>query len=582
MKKIVNHKYSILLVIIILVVANYLSNAFYKKIDLTKEKRYSLSASSIALLKNLKEPVTIQVFLDGEYPASFKKFANATKEFLEACNSYAKGKLKIQYSNPFANLGEAEIANYKDSMLYLYDIPCIENIKTLQTDKSENNTKTAILPGAVVSSGNKSFGVNFVRRAVLDFTNESAMADLFEKIETSLEYKFMDAITKATNASVKTIGYATGNGEPTDSSAVVADIITTLSPKSEASIAYKFGVVNIQDVNTIPTEIQLLLITKPTIAFTEKDKLKIDQYIMHGGNVLWMMDNMYAEFDSLLQSGNQGFIAFDRALNMDDMLYKYGVRINQNLLQDLQSDKIPLVKGNTQVGISKQLVPFSYMPILQGTNHPISKNLDGIRSIFPNTLDTIQVADIAKTILLTSSANAAIIGTPYKVDFSFMQYADDKEKFTKPYVPVAVLLEGNFTSYFANRISKTLQDSLAAYRTPFIDKAIQPGKMIIVADGDIATNMVTQQGNPLQMGENNYTGITYANKDFFINCIDYLTGNAAVLQTRNKDYSTNLIDPIKKESDATKWKLITTAVPLGLLICFAALFNFIKKRKYVK
>jgi ABC-2 type transport system permease protein len=579
MNKLLNHKYWWAFLIALIGAIVFVSSLFYKRLDITAEKRFSLTPTTKEILRNLKEPVYIDVFLKGNFPSGFKRLTNATKDFLEECNQYSKGKLKINFTNPLEGLeGEAEM-RLKDSLQYLYDIPSL-NVNGLQKEEGETTTQTNVLAGAIVRSGNRNFGVNLLRRAVLNTDDETETAALYEKIEATLENKFMDAIVKATNENVKTVGYAVGNGEVTEDDLSVADAINSLAPKSETSNTFKFGTVDLKQVPYIPDEIGTLIIMKPTEPFTDVDKLKIDQFVMHGGNVLWMVDNMYAEFDSLMQS--QSFIAFDRGLNIDDLLFKYGVRINQNLLQDLNSDKLPLTAGSNETFMQNQLIKFSFFPILQGTNHSISKNLDGIRGLFPNTIDTITGNDIKKTILLTSSANAKVIGTPYKVDFSFMEYSDDKSKFTIKDTAVAVLLEGTFSSFFTNRLPASMNDSLNSYKRPFLEKGIKPGKMIVVADGDIAKNIVTKDGFPLLMGQNNYTKITYANKDFYLNCIEYLSGNEAILQTRNKDFTLRLLDPIKKENGATKWKIITTLIPIILLILFGVVYGFFRKRKYVK
>jgi ABC-2 type transport system permease protein len=295
-----------------------------------------------------------------------------------------------------------------------------------------------------------------------------------------------------------------------------------------------------------------------------------------------MVDNMYAELDSLMQSEGQGFIAFDRGLNIDDQLFTYGARINQNLLQDLNSDIMPLVKGSTANGLQKQDVHFSFFPILNGTNHPIVKNLDGVRGIFPNTIDTIGVPGIKKTILLKSSNNAKIIGTPFKVDFSFVQYAENPKQFTVKDTSVAVLLEGKFTSFFKNRLSQTLKDSLDKYRLPFLEQAKIPGKMIVVADGDLGLNLISQKGEPLLMGENNFTKITYANKDFLINSIEYLSGNDKILATRAKDFTIRMLDPVKTTANKGFWQFVTTIVPIVLLLLIGFIFNVLRKKRYIK
>jgi ABC-2 type transport system permease protein len=581
MNKILKHKYWWIGLLLIVVAINVLGSFIYKRLDLTAEKRYSLSATSKKILQNLKEPVEIEVFLKGQFPAGFKRLANATKEFLEECKSYSNGNLNVVFTNPLQDLDEEQAQLFKDSMQYFFDIPNID-VVALQKNQNETATQTNVLPGALVKSGKRVFGINFLRRAIINTGDEEQMAQLFSNTEASLENKFLDAIVKATNADLKTIGYLVGNGEPLDDDVTVSDAITTIAPKSEMNDAYKFGIIDLKTTKFIPDEVQMLLILKPTKPFTDLDKLKIDQYLMRGGNVFWMIDNMYAEFDSLLQSGPQGFVAYDRGLNIDDLLFKYGVRINQNLLQDLNADLLPLVKGNNVNGMQTQKVKFSFLPILKGTNHPISKNLDGIRGVFPNTIDTIKNEGIKKTILLTSSEHARTIGTPYQVDFSFMQYADDASKFTLKDTAVAVLLEGNFTSFFDNRLTQALTDSLKLMNRPFISKAIKPGKMIVVADGDIAKNMVSPRGEILQMAENNFTGITYANKDFYMNSIEYLTSNGEVLNTRSKDFTLRILDPIKKEEDANKWKVLSTVLPLTILLLVGLLNAFMRKRKYIR
>ncbi len=572
--------WSIAAIVAILILINVVSYKYYTRYDLTAEKRYTLSNTSKLILQNLTQPVQVQVLLKGQFPAGFKQLAVSTQEFLNDCVAYSKGKLSYTYTNPLEGLNAEDAAILKDSMQLFYDIPAVD-INSLQKENNQASTITDVLPGALVTSNGKVMGVNLLRRAVLNLDDEAGTAALLNKIEASLESKFLDAISKASNTQLKTIGYATGNGEPTERDGIAIDAINTLAPKTEASAVYNFGYVDLKLTPYIPESIHTLIIAKPTIPFTEQDKLKIDQYIMRGGNVLWMVDNMYAELDSLMQSGSQGFVAYDRGLNIDDMLYKYGVRINQNLLQDLDADKLPLIKGDVSSGMQSQLATFSFMPLLHATNHPIVRNLDAVRAIFPNTLDTISGNTITKTILLRSSSHARIISTPYQVDFSFMEYANDMSKFTVKDTAVAVLLQGNFTSYFANRLSTSLADTLALYKRPLVTQAPTPGRMIVVADGDIALNLISQKGMPLLMGQNNYTGITYANKDFYLNAVAYLCHDDALLATRNKDYVVRILDPVKKVQDATHWKIMTTAIPLILIALFGLIYYYVKKRKYV-
>jgi gliding-associated putative ABC transporter substrate-binding component GldG len=564
---------------LLVVLINILSFRFFKRIDLTAEKRYSLSESSKNILRNLSQTVHIEVFLKGQFPAGFKRLTNATKEFLDECASYANGKLNISYTDPLKGLDDSTATDFIDSIMYFYDI-APTRLGDLQTKVTEETNSRVVLPGAIVRCNDKIAGVSLLRGARQMGTEEEELAKMYSLVESGLEYKFINAIHKVSAIKKPSIGYALGNGEAWGYN--IDDAFQTLRGKSLQTNFYRVDTVNIPKLPFIPESIDALIILKPTKSFSEYDKLKIDQYVMRGGNIFWMIDNMYAEFDSLMRVSDKGFIAFDRGLNIDDLLFKYGVRINQNLLQDLQSDHLPLVAGDAQNGGQQQLVPFSFMPILNGTQHPITKYLDGIRALFPNTLDTIKTDGVRKTILLRSSANARIINTPFKVDFSFLEFSEDKSRFTVKDTSVAALLEGNFPSFFTNRLSSVFADSLKAINRPFLENPVRPGKMIVVADGDIATNMVSQQSGPLKMGENNYTHVTFANKDFYLNCIEYLTGDSSLLQTRSKEFTPRFLDPVKKEDQSGKWKVLTTVLPITVLLITGMLYGFFRKRIFVK
>jgi ABC-2 type transport system permease protein len=589
MNRLFQHKYWWVLLLLLVVGVNFSASKLHKRIDLTAEKRYSLSKAGKNLLRNLKEDVTVEVFLKGQFPAGFKRLANSTSEFLDECREVAGGKLRIKFTDPLKGMNDSAAARFTDSLTYFYDLaPRI--LGDPQMKPGEESKQKAVIPGAIVSNGDRTAAVNLLRGTQATGTKEEELADLYNKVEASLEYKFMDAIQKVTAAYRPKIGYAVGHGEP--GPPVANDAISTLlgrplfpPPPPEAAndtlnSRYLFNSVNIRSIPFIPEQLDALIITKPTQPFSEYDKLKIDQYVMRGGKVFWMIDNMYAEFDSLMRSEQQSFIAFDRGLNIDDLLFRYGVRLNQNLLQDLQSDVIPLNFGSDGSGQQAQLFKFPFFPILNGTNHSITKNLDGIRAIFPNTLDTIAEPGIRKTILLTSSANARIIGAPYKVDFEFMRYAEDPKMFQAKDTAVAVLLEGNFTSFFKNRLSTVLADSLKAYDRSFISQSEKEGKMIVVADGDVALNQVSQLKGPLAMGQNLYTENSFANKDFFVNCIEYLTNNSGILEARGKDFTLRLLDPVKKEQQQGKWKFIAVGMPVLLVLLSGFIFGWVRKRKY--
>jgi len=557
-----------LFLLILVVAVNFLASSFHSRLDLTKEKRYTLSNASKQLLKSLREPVTIDVFVHKKnLPSEVKKLENSIGEFLLNCKEYGKNNLQFRFLNPYEGLIDSAQTRMEDSLNYFYGLyPSVLSAPEKVGDELEISK---LIHGAVVKYRDTTIGIDLLQGQKGFGTEKEQRAALYNNVEATMEYKFMHAIEKTVSEKKPIVGYALGHGEAFGYN--INDAFLTLRSN------YNTDTINIRQIPFIPSQLNALVILKPTVSFSEADKLKIDQYVMHGGKVFWMIDVMYAEFDSLYKSN--GFIAFDRALNLDDLLFKYGARINQNLLQDMQCDQLGQMSGDPN-NPQKRLVNWPFFPVLNGTDHPISKNLDGVRSIFPNTIDTVKAQGIKKTFLLRSSSNARVLSTPAKIDFEFLQIAPDAKLFTIRDMGVAVLLEGKFQSFYTGRVSKAIADSLNSYGVPFINKAEQDGKMIVVADGDIATNEISQQQGPLPMGHNFYTGHTFANKDFFLNSIEYLVNPSDILETRAKDYTLRLLDPIKVKEGKTLWQFINIATPILLVILFGFIYQQIRKRKY--
>ncbi len=547
-----------------LIAINVLATMFHQRIDLTAENRYSLSRPTKNLLRNLDEPVRIDVFMEGEFPAGFRKLANSVEEFLQECKEYGKENIEINFIDPLKGLDDSTARYVIDSIRYFYDLP----VFTLQAPGKVGDEQTVklVLPGAVIHHRDTSIGVNLLKGERGFGTEPEQLAALYNNMEATMEYKFASAIQKITRQTKPTVGYALGNGEGWGYN--VDDAVRTLIKE------YTFDTVNIAGAPFIPSY-DALVIMKPTIPFTDAEKIKIDQYVMHGGKVFWMIDNMYAEFDSLYKS--QGFIAFDRGLNLEDLLFKYGVRINQTLLQDMQSDKLPQISQSSE---QQRLVDWPFFPILNGTRHPISKNLDGVRAMFPTSIDTVEAEGITKTFLLESSPNARLLEAPAKIDFEFLQIAPDINSFQKKNVPVAVLLEGKFNSLYTGRIPKALVDSMRGYNYSFVNSNSSDNKMILVADGDIAVNQVSQTEGPLGMGMNFFTRYTYANKDFFLNALEHLVNPTDILQTRSKEFTLRLLDPKKTEEEKRKWQIINIALPILLVVIFGFIYQQYRRYRF--
>ena len=566
MKKKLSSNFNLLVLLLILFGINLLASVFHSRIDLTREKRYTLSKATKKLLGNLGEPVRIDVFFKGNYPAGFKKIVNSVQEFLQETREYAHGNIDVTYSDPLKNFSVDSLANrFVDSMNYYYGLQRY-TIQAPSKVGDEMNIKQ-VIPGALIHYKDTTVGVDLFKGIRNYGTEQEQLAALYNDVEATLEYKFASAIQKITSTSKPVIGYALGNGEAFGYN--VNDAYMTLRND------YNSDTFNLQKEPYIPSSINALVILKPTIPFTDQDKLKIDQYVMRGGRVFWMIDNMYAEFDSLRNSN--GFIAFDRGLNLEDILFRYGVRLNENLLQDMQCDKLGQIDPNTR---QTRLVDWPFFPILNGTNNPISKNLDGVRAMFPNTLDTVKADGIRKTFLLRSSANARVLTAPARIDFEFLQIAPDIKEFTVHDTAVAALLEGRFRSLYSGRIPKSFADSMNTDHVPVKDICDSTTKMIVVADGDIAMNLVSAQYGPMPMGYNFYTNYTYSNKEFFTNCLEYLVNPSGILETRAKDFTLRLLDLKKVKEQKTTWQFINIALPILIIILFGLVYQQLRKRKY--
>jgi len=566
MKKNLSSNFNLLVLLLILVGINLLASVFHSRVDLTKEKRYTLSKATKQLFRNLKQPVRIDVFFKGNYPAGFKKIVNSVQEFLQETREYAHGNITVRYTDPLKGLANDSLAaRFADSMDYFFGLRPY-TIQAPSKVGDELNIKQ-VLPGAVIHYRDTAIGVNLFKGIKNYGTEQEQLAALYNDVESTLEYKFASAIQKITSTSKPLIGYALGNGEiwgPNVDDAVRAMIHD-----------YRFDTVNLKQIPYIPSAFNALVILKPTATFSDEDKLKIDQYAMRGGKIFWMIDNMYAEFDSLYKS--HGFIAFDRGLNLEDILFRYGVRLNENLLQDMQCDKMGQIDPNTQ---QTRLVDWPFFPILNGTSNPISKNLDGVRAMFPNTLDTVKADGIKKTFLLRSSANSRVLTAPAKIDFQFFQIAPDIKEFTVHDTAVAALLEGKFRSLYSGRIPKSFVDSMNAYHIPVKDICDSATKMIVVADGDIAWNAVSQQYGPLPMGFNFYTNYTFSNKEFFTNCLEYLVNPSGILETRAKDFTLRLLDLKKVKEQKTTWQFINIALPVLLVVLLGVIYQQVRRKKY--
>jgi len=563
--KIFASKYWWLLLLAILVGINFFASAFHSRIDLTKEKRYTLSKATKELLQGLDGEVSIDVFLKGEFPAGFKKLANSTEEFLQLWKDRNGSKINYRFVSPLDEMPGINGKTYEDSLIGFGATPI--NL-TVQVKEGEENKR--IYPLALMKYKGKEALVNLYsggKRMITPVEMNSA--------EALMEYEFAKTLDGLINPDKPLLAYSVGNGEPAD--------YRTYDLQRALQQDYKLFTFDINKQKIIPDTFKALLIVKPTIQFTEAEKLKIDQYVMHGGKLLCFIDNLIAEQDSLRFKSET--IAYDRNLNLTDLFFKYGVRINTDLVMDLQSDFMPFVVGGSADNPQYEFLHWNYYPLFESAgNNSINKNIGLVAGRFVNSMDTITAAGIKKTILLSSSDNSRMISTPALISLNENRNTQEDEKFKKKNIPVAVLLEGKFTSLYKNRISGLQKDSLGYYGTPYKDMS-GSNKIIIVADGDIVLNDISPKIGPLPMGLNFFNMNTqyeyqFANRDFLLNCLEYFVNKPGIIETRNKDIVLRLLDSKKVNDQKTTWQFINIALPVLLIILVGFIYQQVRKRKY--
>lgn len=538
----------VLVVLIVLIIVNFFGSYAFKRFDLTHDKRYTLSAETIRLVEQIENPLLIKVYLQGSFPAEFKRLQLETKQLLLEL-SEINDLVKFRFIDPLSSSKDLIKKGLQPSRL------------TVQEDGKVS--EAVIFPWALISYGDKEDSVPLLVNAIAP----SQEQQLQNSIE-NLEYEFANAIHKISEEKSKKIAVLKGNGQPDD--------IYLYSFLKSLGEYYKLAEFTLDSVEINPNKTlsqlsgyDLSIIVKPSLAFSEKEKLVLDQYIMQGGKSLWLLDNVYAEMDSLMLTGKS--LAFNRDLNLTDMLFSYGVRINYNVTKDLYSGSIRLASGNTGNQLQYQDFLWHYFPLIFADNtHAISKSIDPVLLKFPSSIDTLE-NQIRKTILLQSSPLAKIIGTPTNVSLNEIAIEADKNEFRDALTNFGVLLEGAFPSAYANRM---LPFDTENFRPIGIDN-----KMIVIADGDLAVNEVLR-GEPLPLDKDKWTNQNYGNIEFLLNSAHYLLDDSGLLNLRSKSLQIQFLDKEKAFEERTYWQMLNLVVPLVILFVFGWVFNFLRKRRY--
>ena len=547
-------------VVVVLIVANVASHFVFKRFDLTADKRYTLSETSLKIIDEVAEPLYVDVFLEGNFPGEFKKLQTETQQLLEEFKAQ-NSNIIFQFVNPLAD----EDVD-KEAIFQSFVERGLTPVNVTLNDKGQQ-TQEIVFPWAIATFGDKSVKIPLLKNMI--------GASTAEKVVTSvqhLEYAFANAFNTVSKAKEKKVAILNGNGQLEDK--YIADFVRTIRDN------YYIGPFTLDSVAKQPTETlkylkkyDLLVIAKPTEVFTDAEKQVLDQYVISGGKTIWLMDQVNMEMDSLLQTGEN--LAFPRNLNLNDMFFKYGIRMQPELIKDLMATPIALATGEQGSATQYTQFPWFYSPMIYpSAKNPIVSNLDGIKFEFASPIELLQ-NDLKKSVLLTSSKYSKLVGTPTEVNLNMVEERPDQKEFagTGNY-PVAILLEGKFHSVFENRV--------LAFKDASFKNADKDSKMIVISDGDVIRNQLDKNYQPLELGFDKWTNTLYANKEFMLNCVNYLLDDTGLINIRSKEVNLPMLDKDKVYKDYTFSQIITVGLPLVVLLVFGVLFTILRKKKYSK
>lgn len=553
-----NRLKSVGITIVLLLVLNTIGSFFFYRFDLTKDKRYTLSPTSLHILRQVKNPLYIKVYMQGELPSEFKRLQTETRQMLEEFQGY-NSNIVFEFIDPLEDEATS-MDNIKE--LYRKGLTPIN----ISVDDKGKQSQAMVFPWAIAVYDNNEVNIPLLKNIMGASTTDKVIGSV-----QHLEYSIADALNKITTTKQKKIAIIKGNGELHE--AYIAKFL--LQTKESYHIGpFTLDSVAKQPVNTLEAlkKYDLAIIAKPTEAFSESEKQVLDQYIVNGGKTIWLVDQVVAEMDSLYNPTGST-LAFPRDLNLNDFFFKYGIRIYPDLVKDEQGSPIKLASG--EQGSATQFHDFNwkFAPLVHPqSNHPIVKNLGGIKFDFANAIDTLKNG-IKKTVLLQSSQYSKRIGTPSEINLnSVNEETSPADYLNKGTIPLAVLLEGNFHSMFENRV-------LAFDQNNFQAKG-KYGKMIVISDGDVIKNQLDKNLFPVELGYDQRTGNLYDNKDFLMNCVNYVLDDSGLINIRSKDLDLPLLDKERVYENYTSIQFITIGLPMVILLLFGIIFSFIRKRKY--
>lgn len=545
------------IVFLAIIVINLISNFFFKRFDLTQDKRYTLSETTLNIIKDVESPLYIEVYLEGNFPPEFKRLQNETKQLLEEFTAY-NSNIIFNFKNPIEK-EETRVEKMKE-----FYAKGMQPLSITVEDKGKQSQEV-VFPWAQATYGDRFTKIALLKNLMGASTEQKVISSV-----QHLEFGFAEAINKISKEKQKKIAVIKGNGELIEP--FMADFLKTVKE------SYYIGPFTLDSVAKQPTQTlealkkyDLAVIAKPTEAFTEEEKQVLDQFIMNGGKTLWLVDAVSADMDSLYNETGT-ILAAQRELNLTDMFFKYGIRINPLLVKDEYATPIKLASGNQGSETQMQEYTWKFAPFIYPTStNPIVKNMEGIKFEFASPIEILK-NDIKKTVLLSSSEYSKTIGTPSPISLDMVTEETTPEEYEgKGLLPVAVLMEGKFKSAYQNRV------------LPFKDNSFQAtgkeNKMIVISDGDVIKNQL-DKGVPLELGFDKWTNQLYGNKEFLMNCVNYLLDDNGLINIRSKDVDLPLLNKEEVYKNYTTAQMVTVGLPIVILAIFGFLFTFLRKRKY--
>jgi ABC-2 type transport system permease protein len=538
--------------------ANVASSFVFTRFDLTSEKRFTLSPATKKLMAGLEDVVFVRVYLDGDFPPAFNRLQNSTREILDELRACSNGNLEYEFINP---------ASYSDTEQrdQLYRQLASKGIQptTLQSKSGDETSQQMIFPGALLAYRGEEVPVMLLQDQI-----GASPDEMLNNSVQSLEFGIANAIRKLTLKYPQIICVLDGHGEANDTA--LADITRELSTfyfVERKRMDEKLGSLN---------GYRAVIVAAPDSTFSEKDKFIIDQYIMKGGKVLWLMDGISVSMDSL--ANNPETVGIASELNLDDMLFRYGARINHDLVLDIQAAPIPIVTGQVGNKPQQSLLPWYFFPVAMPTSsHPVVKNLNAIKFEFVSTIDAVGGNEVLKTPILSTTEYSRVFQAPVRVSLDMLREKPDPNRFNAGPKTIAMLLEGKFISNFKNRIPTTIiNDTSIAYKDQSDSTA-----MIVVADGDVIQNR-TRRGQIVPLGEDRYTGQVFGNKSFIMNCVDYLCDDSGIMELRSREIRLRLLDRARLQEERTQWQLVSVLLPIIILSVFGLSKMLIRKHRYHK